>query len=184
MLNMDQEKNNVVDLRNISPADQKKDIAVPVLTPRKVEWIAPEYEHMEKEFQWFLTAGIVTFGIVMSLIILKNIFGAATITLFAVIIYMYATRKPEMLSVIIDGKGISVNNKPVSYSTINSFWVLYEPPIKDLIIIRKEHFIPKMIIPLGTANPVEVRSVLLANAVKEKEEEELLTDILARRVGF
>lgn len=177
MLNMDQEKNNVVDLRNVSPAEHTE-------APHRIEWNTVEYEHHEKEFQWFLTAGIVAFGIILSLIILKNIFGAATITLFSIIFYIYATRKPEPITVAIDGRGITVNNKFVPYSSITSFWVLYEPPIKDLIIIRKEHFVPKMMFPLGDANPVEIRSVLLANAIKEKEEEESLTDILSRRIGF
>lgn len=174
---MDQGKTNVIDLRNAAPEK-------PVSASRSIEWTTAEYEHLEKEFQWFLTAGIVAFGIILSLIILKNIFGAATITLFAVIFYLYATRKPEQITVRVDGRGITVNNKTIPYSSITSFWVLYEPPIKDLIIIRKEHFVPKTIFPLGNANPVEVRSILIANAIKEKEEEESLTDILARRMGF
>lgn len=179
---MEHEKNKVVDLRNIPAGEQKN--ATPSQAPLRLEWSAPEYEHFEKEFQWFLTAGIVAAGIILSLVILKNIFGAATIALFAVIAYLYATRKPETLAVIIDGKGISVNKKHISFSSVTSFWVLYEPPIKDLIIIRKEHFVPKTIIPLGNTNPVEVRSIMLANAIKEKEEEESLTDIFARRIGF
>lgn len=181
MLIMDQGTNNVIDLRTIAATPKEP---APSIGPSRIEWEAKEYEHIEKDFQWFLTAGIVAFGIFASLLIFKNIFGAATLLLFSIVMYMYATKKPEALSVIIDMKGISVNEKLIPYSSITSFWVLYEPPVKDLIIIRKEHFLPKTIIPLGSAHPVEVRSILLTNAIKEKEEEESLTDILARRVGF
>lgn len=179
---MDQEKSNIVDLRTVAKPEQKDTPSS--VHPQKLAWSAPEYEHHEKEFQWFLTAGIVAVSVILSLVILKNIFGAATLTLFAVIFYLYATRKPEQLTIEITGKGITINQKLIPHSSIVSFWVLYEPPIKDLIIIRKEHFIPKMTLPLGDANPVDVRNTLLAHALKEKEEEESLSDIVARRVGF
>jgi len=123
-------------------------------------------------------------GVFVSLLILKNIFGAATMLLFTIIVYLYATKKPDILSVVIDKKGVSINDTTISYSTISSFWILYEPPVKDLILIRKEKFTPKTIIPIGDINPVELRNILLENAVEEKEEEESFVDIIARKLGF
>jgi len=153
-------------------------------TPNEIHWEAEEFAYHPKDSQWFITAGIVALGIFVSLLILKNIFGAATILLFFIIIYLYATKKPDIISVTINTRGVAVKNKLTSYSNIASFWILYEPPIKELILIRKEHFTPKITIPLGTASPIEVRNILLANAVKEKEEEESLADVIARRLRF
>ena len=152
--------------------------------PNEIHWEAEEFAYHPKDSQWFITAGIVALGVFVSLLILKNVFGAATILLFFIIIYLYATKKPDIIPVTINTRGVAVKNKLAPYSNIASFWILYEPPIKELILIRKEHFTPKITIPLGTANPIEVRNILLANAVKEKEEEESLTDIIARRLRF
>ena len=152
--------------------------------PNEIHWEAEEFAYHPKDSQWFITAGIVALGVFVSLLILKNVFGAATILLFFIIIYLYVTKKTTIIPVTINTRGVAVKNKLAPYSNIASFWILYEPPIKELILIRKEHFTPKITIPLGTANPIEVRNILLANAVKEKEEEESLTDIIARRLRF
>ncbi len=174
-------ENKILDLRAMG-----KDAKTPAResAPGHIAWETEEFPYHEKDFRWFLVAGIVIAGIIISLIILKNIFGAATFLLFTVIGYLYATKKPNMLSVSIDARGISVNGTLTGYSHIASFWVLYEPPVKDLIIIQKEKFTPKTIIPLGDANPVEVRAILLANSVTEKEEEESIAEILSRRFRF
>lgn len=177
---MTQEKNDIVDLRKIAPSAPQ----TPASVPGSLSWKTEEFAYHPKDLQWFLVAGILALGIFASLLVLKNMFGAATILLFMFIMYLYATKKPDMLSVVVDGRGITVNNKRISYSDISSFWVLYEQPVKDLIIIQKAKFTPKTIIPLGQVNPVELRALLLANAIVEKEEEETLTDILARRFGF
>lgn len=177
---MTQEKTDIVDLRKIAPSASQEQISA----SSSISWETEEFTYHPKDLQWFLVGGILAFGIFASLLILKNMFGAATILLFMFIMYLYATKKPDMLSVVVDGRGITVNNKRVPYSDITSFWILYEPPVKDLILIQKAKFTPKTILPLGQVNPVELRALLLANAIIEKEEEETLTDILARRFGF
>jgi len=177
---MTQEKTDIVDLRKIAPSAPQE--RVPASS--SISWEAEEFAYHQKDLQWFLVGGILAFGIFASLLILKNVFGAVTMLLFMVIMYLYATKKPDMISMIVDGRGITVNNKRIPYSDITSFWILYEPPVKDLILIQKAKFTPKTIIPLGQANPVELRALLLTNAIVEKEEEETLTDILARRFGF
>jgi len=150
----------------------------------EISWQVEEFTWHEKDPQWFLLLGIIALGIVVSLIILKNMFGAATVLLFAIIIYIYATKKPDTLEVTVNTRGISVNGKLTPYSSLMSFWVLYEPPLKELILIHKARFTPKVVIPLGDANPLPLREILLANALLEKEEEESLVDIIARRIGF
>lgn len=174
------EKNDIVDLRKTAPSASQKKLPA----PGSMSWETEEFPYHQKDLQWFLVGGVLALGIFVSLLILKNMFGAATMLLFVFIIYLYATKKPDMLSVVVDGRGITINNKRILYSDITSFWVLYEPPVKDLILIQKAKFAPKTIIPLGQINPVELRALLLANAIIEKEEEETLTDILARRFGF
>ncbi|MCR4322724.1 MAG: hypothetical protein NUV61_01395 [Candidatus Azambacteria bacterium] len=177
---MTQEKSDIVDLRTIAPNTAQAQTHV----PGSMHWEAEEFPYNPKDLQWFLVGGIFALGLFASLLILKNMFGAVTILLFVFIIYLYATKKPDILSIVVDGRGITINRKHISYSDITSFWVLYEPPTKDLIVIQKANFTSKTIIPLGQVNPTELRALLIANAITEKEEEETLIDILARRFGF
>ncbi|MBI1755147.1 hypothetical protein HYR65_02590 [Candidatus Azambacteria bacterium] len=169
---------------NLRNASKQISASPPYQKEGELSWQTEEFAFYEKELQWFLIAGIVAAGLFVSLLILKNIFGAATILLFAVIMYMYANKKPDVITVVADARGIRVNDKLTLYSALASFWVLYEPPVKDLILIHKARFVPKVIIPLGNADPLELREILLANSVAEKEEEESLADIIARRLGF
>lgn len=180
---MAQEKDNVVDLRPLAPQSQNENPSSSS-SPSKMQWEAEEFAYHEKDLQWHIVAGVLALGIFLSLLILKNIFGAATILLFLIIIYLYSTKKPDMLSVAVDGRGITVNKKYIPYGDINSFWILYESPVKELILIQKARFSTKTVIPLGSTNPVDLRALLIANAITEKEEEETLTEILARRFRF
>ncbi len=175
------EKNEILDLRGIG---EKHDSSQNPSIPEHITWETEEFPYHEKDSQWFLLAGIIAGGIIISLVIMGNIFGAVTFLLFTVIGYLYATKKPEILSVVIDAKGISINDKLIPYSHVSSFWVFYEPPMKDLIIIQKEKFTIKTIIPLDNTHPVDVRALLLHNAMVEKEEEESIAEILSRRFHF
>ena len=178
---MPEHNKEILDLRAL---DKSAEMPERAHAPEQIGWETEEFPYHEKDFRWFALAGIVITGIVASLLILKNVFGAATLLLFAVIGYLYATKKPDMLRVTVDAKGVTVNGKLTPYSHIASFWVLYEPPVKDLVIIQKEKFTPKTMIPLGSANPVEIRALLIANAIAEKEEEESIADILSRILRF
>lgn len=174
-------KEEALDLRGMN---ENTDTLQATKIQERIAWETEEFPYHEKDTQWFLLAGIVVGGIIISLLIMGNVFGAVTFLLFAIIGYLYATKKPEMLSVEINTKGVSVNNKLIPYSHIASFWIFYEPPLKDLIIIQKEKFTIKTIIPLNDAHPVDVRTLLLHNAITEKEEEESFAEILSRRFRF
>lgn len=178
---MEDNKKGIIDLRGLG--HQTKDVEKTGI-PEHISWETEEFPYHEKDSQWFLLAGIIAAAIIISLVILQNIFGAVTFLLFAVIGYLYASKKPEILNVVIDARGVTVNGKLIPYFHINSFWILYEPPLKDLILIQKEKFTIKTIIPLGDTHPVEVRALLLHNAIAEKEEEESIAEILSRRFRF
>lgn len=153
-------------------------------TEDKISWSSYEFTHHEKDRQWFLVFWVVAGGVFGSLLILGNVFGAATMALFAVILYIYALKEPNIIHCEINKEGVIFNDRLFPYSSIASFWALYDPPVKDLIIISKHMIVPKISIPLGDANPVEIREMILANGVLEKEEEESISEMIARRLRF
>ncbi len=171
---------HIVDLRALNterePAKQN--------AHREIRWETEEFPYREKNPQWFLIGGILLFGVCASLVILKNFFGAAVMLLFGVVIYMHALKKPAILTVIVSARGITVNDKLTPYEAITSFWVIYEPPVKELILIKKDRFHLKTVVPLGDADPVALREALIEQGITEQEEQESISEIIARRLGF
>ncbi len=150
----------------------------------EIEWSAYEFLHHEKDRQWFLVFWIISGGVFASLLIFGNTFGAATMALFIIILYMYALKKPETIHCKLTQEGVVFNDRLFPYNNISSFWILYEPPVKELIIISKHKLMPKISIPIDDANPTEIREIMLNNGVLEKEEEETLSEIIARKLRF
>jgi hypothetical protein len=149
-----------------------------------IEWSAYEFEYHKKDQRWFLIFWIISGGIFFSSIILGNIFGAATLALFSIIIYMYTTKEPEKIKCRISSKGLLFNDRLFPFNSLSSFWIFYENDIKKLIIISNYKMMPKIEIPLGDANPVKIREILIKNGIEEKEEEESISDIIARKLRF
>ncbi len=155
-----------------------------IKTDDSISWSAYEFLHHEKDKRWFLIFWILSIGVFVSLLIFANFFGAATIALFTVILYMYAIKEPAITNCEIGSEGITLNDRLFPHNSLSSFWILYEPPVKELILISKHKVMPKISIQLGNANPVEIRELLLQNGLLEKEEEESISEIIARKIRF
>ena len=153
-------------------------------TEDEISWQAYEFLYYKKDKQWFLVFWIISASVFVSLIILKNIFGAATIALFTIVLYMYAIKKPNIIECKINRQKVIFDNKAVPLSGISHFWIVYNPPIKELILISKHRATPKISIPLENADPLQIREFLLENGVIEKEVEESISEAIARKLKF
>jgi len=153
-------------------------------TDNSIEWSCYEFEYHHKDQRWFLVFWIISGGLIFSSVILGNIFGAAMLALFAVIIYMYSNKEPDVISCKLSGEGVIFNERIFPFGTISSFWILYDHDIKKLIIISSQKVMPKIVIPLGGANPVEIREFFIKKGIEEREEEESISDIIARKLRF
>ncbi len=149
-----------------------------------IEWSAYEFEYHKKDKRWFLIFWIISAGLFFSSIILGNIFGSAMLVLFSIIIYLYASKEPEIITCKITSQGLFLNNRIFPFSSISSFWIFYETGVKKLTLISKHKIMPKIDIPLGNTNPVKIRELLIKKGIEEKEEEEAISDIIARKLRF
>lgn len=150
----------------------------------EIEWTAYEFIYHEKDTKWLVSFWIITGAFFVSALITKNVFGAAVITLFAVVLYMYAIKHPGIMHCKIIRQGVTLNDRLFPFSSISSFWILYEPPVKELILISKHRVMPRIVIPLENADPVAIREAMLSAGITEKEEEEPFSNIIARRLRF
>jgi len=104
--------------------------------------------------------------------------------LTAVVLYIYALKKPRKIKFSISGRGIQVDQSLYGFDGLKSFWIFYEPPeIKELSIRSKKKFIPYVKIPLGNQNPAEIRKFLL-KFLPERKHQESIAETLAKKIRF
>lgn len=150
----------------------------------ELEWTAYEFTYHHKDIRWLASFWVIAAALFASMLIAKNLFGAAVIALFSVVLHMYATKQPDIANCKINGRGIILNDRLFPFSSISSFWILYEPPIKELIFISKHRAMPRIVIPLENANPTDIREMMLRAGILEREEEEPISNIIARILRF
>ena len=150
----------------------------------EVSWSAPEYEHIPKSNEWYWILGILTVALAIAALLLKNILFASFIVLAGFTAALYGTKKPKVVKFVVGARGAQIDDKIYPYENLKSFWIKYDPPQKkELEIISKKLFMPRLILPLEDADPNEVRAILI-RALKEEETKDSLSEIIAERLGF
>jgi hypothetical protein len=102
--------------------------------------------------------------------------------LFAIILFLQAHQDPKQISFKITELGVVVGNRFYSFSELDSFFIIYNPPdVKTLFLETKEVLKPMIRVPLLDMNPVDVKNVLRAYLPENFEREnEPLSDRAAR----
>src|SRR3989338_192996 len=147
-------------------------------------WEAPEFDYRPENTTYITILGIFLIaGAVIAALFQSYIF-AALLVLAGFLSLVAARRMPRMITIAITGRGIAAGRGHHDFSNLKSFWISYNPPLfKELILESKGTFTPTIRIPLGDADPVELRDVLVG-FLKEERREETLVDILGKRIGF
>ncbi len=149
-----------------------------------VEWQSLEYEYHEKSSDWYWAVGIITVGFFALAIILKNFLFALMALIAGFTLAMYGAKKPKTVSFAITSRGIKIGNVLYPYDDLKSFWINYDPPrVKELYVISKKVLLPQLSIPLGTADPNQIREHLM-KFLEEKEIQESFADAIARFFRF
>ncbi len=148
------------------------------------EWSASEYMHHEKTADWFFAAGIIAFGFLVLAIILKNALFVILLIVATFSIFILGNRPPRLVVFAITSRGFKIDNRLFPFSTLDHFWLNYDPPqTKELYIVSQKMLMPQITIPLGHTDPNEIREHL-AKFLEEKEIEEPMSHIIARFLRF
>jgi len=85
----------------------------------------------------------------------------------------------------INPDGIKVDNYFYDYDDLKSFWIFYEAEegIKVLSLHSKKTFLPHIHIPIGNANPILIREVLV-HYLPEIRQELTIIDRLEKLIGL
>lgn len=149
-----------------------------------IKWKAHEHQHTDKSRDWFWALWIIAIAGAATAIILSNILFAVLIIVGAFTVSLHATKRPSLINFEINDRGIVINGKLHSYSTIDSFWVDEEnQTIPKLLVKSKKMLSLHIIIPLENVSSLEVRKYLL-DQLQEEEDSEPLTQKIVEFFGF
>lgn len=136
------------------------------------QWEAHEYEYIEKHPKWYWIMGIALLAIIVYAIITNSILMAITFIMIGMLGYVYAEREPKMIQMEINPEGVIADKIMYEYDDLKSFWIFYEVEagFKVLSLHSQKTFLPHIHIPVGDANPILIREVLLSYLPEIRQE--------------
>ena len=146
---------------------EEKFVDIKINKPVVLKWKAKDIEIPRKKI---ILIGVLAFLIIVYFVFLKNYFGALVIFLCFVVFNLYYGKKPKESHFAIKNEGIQANNQLLKYGDLKIFWINYQAGrVKELKLISKKRFMPEISIPIGDADPVKIREIIL-KFLPEKEE--------------
>ncbi len=145
-------------------------------------WSAPEYEDRERSRDWFWALGIIGVTTTIAALIFGNYFFAVLLILSTVLLGIFATKKPEMVSYELNPMGLKIGSRLYPYENIKSFWIQLGKPI--LFVHSERAFMPILSIPITEDIAPNIHEIMLSQNVAEVEMKEHLGDLIMERLGF
>lgn len=160
-----------------TPQSERREYLAPLFS-----WSAEEQSLTDEERRG---RNIVIIGgaalLVLAALWWGNILFAIFIALAAFVLYASGNGKQKTVKCAVTPQGVKIESRVYEFSDIRSFWIFYDPAdIKELSLESKKTMMPQIRAPLGNADPVKLRELLL-KFLPEKKHEESLADIIGRK---
>src|SRR6185369_6904786 len=131
-----------------------------------ISWDAPEHLYVEKNNDWYWAVGIITITAATLAIIFNNIVFGILILVMAFALVVHAAKKPKIIHIEINDRGIVIDNTLYPFLTIESFWIdAHEFPPKILLKSHKT-FMTLVTIYIEEVDPEKVREIRLKYIVE------------------
>ncbi|MEA3273441.1 MAG: hypothetical protein U9Q72_02515 [Patescibacteria group bacterium] len=184
-------KQNIIDLKTIeqkkagnqspSSSSSLKSQSQPEIV---YSWKAREYEQYTRTKKWYLIGGILMGAVIIGAFWTGNWMMGITFILVVIVGGLYLKKEPRMIEFKIMKKGIEADQVFYSFNNLKSFWIFYGLPQDSYVsIARKKTYFPYLQLPIGDADPVEIRKELL-KLLPEKEHKEEITNAIGRLIKF
>jgi len=148
-----------------------------------ITWSAPEYEHKDRGADWYIALGVIAISASVASFLLGNMLFGIFILIGMFTLAMYGMKKPDIIDVEINRRGISANNKVYPFRTLDSFWIEEYAKEPKIIVQSEKLLMPYIIIPLGNTDSEEIRDFLI-EYLEEEEHAEPLSHKLMDYLGF
>lgn len=144
----------------------------------KFSWNTVEYFHTEKTNDWYWIVGIVTLSAALIAVILNNVIFAILIIVSAFTLSIFASRRPDVVSVTIDKLGVTFGRTRYPYSNLESFWLETRDGYPRLLLKSKKVFMPFVVIHTEDEDTEEIKNMMSQYLPEEENTEPLLEKVL------
>lgn len=145
----------------------------------RLSWRTVEYIHTDKTSDWYWIVGIITISIAVIAIILNNIIFAILVIVSSFTLSLFASRKPDVVPVVIDNLGVTFGKTHYPYLHLDSFWIETRDNLPRLLLKSKKLFMPYIVIHLeDEVGPNEIRAMLVNHLTEEEHTEPLMEKVL------
>ena len=143
------------------------------------------YDHTEpKSADWYWALGIIAVAGAATSFILGNILFAILILVGALSLSLHAARPRQKITVLLNHKGLALNETLYPYESLESFWVEEEGGSIPKLFLKSGHALtPQLMVFLEDIAPEDVREYLLEH-LEEEEMTEPFTQKIAEFLGF
>lgn len=152
------------------------------LTP--IEWTASEYISHEKSAGWhgmlFAAAGVL---ITVVFIVSRDILSTIVIALSAVAMSVYAKKKPEQKSYLLDSQGITIDGTLYPFANFKSFSIVEEGSINSVWLKPLQRLVPTTVIYFPPDQEEKIEDLLSYYLPFEQKSMDAI-DRMTRRIRF
>jgi hypothetical protein len=147
-------------------------------------WQAPEFRHYPKNAAWYLTLLIIALLIITFQIIQKDIFGAVSIVIFTIFIYIFSRQRPRIVNIRLTTAGIGIDESFIPYKSVKHFWVVDNQNHRTLNVETTAFLNRTLILELADQDPDTVRNIMSELAPEHSETEETFAQRIMHKLKF
>jgi hypothetical protein len=150
-----------------------------------LSWEIPEYSKYQRGTVWYISAVVVTAGLLFYALYDHNYLFALIIVMFLIISIFINTGHEAKMDFVITTMGIGIGEKFYDYEAFHSFSVIYKPQenLKMLYLEFGSVLRPRASISLTDVNPLAVREILMERIPEDLDRtDEPHTDFFAKKL--
>lgn len=138
-----------------------------------ITWQASEYIHHEKGPVWFVVFGLVIAALLVAVyFLIEDIISIVVIILMAIMVIIYANRKPKTLRYTLNYEGLTIEEKNYPYEVFRSFSIVNDRGVQSIYLEPIERFMPPIsvyFLPEDAGRIVNMMGMHLPASQKEQD---------------
>ncbi|MFA6463965.1 MAG: hypothetical protein WCV55_03085 [Candidatus Paceibacterota bacterium] len=149
-------------------------------------WETYAFQYKKKTADWFWAVGIISLAIAIIAAIYSDSLFALFILIVGALLIATGDKKPDLLVIKLNDKGLEINSTLYPFQNIKTFWVEDTKNSVPKLILRIERVInPMMVLPIETdyIEPSVIRDHFL-NFVPEDKAVEPFAHKIMEYLGF
>ena len=156
-----------------------------MVNQKEISWSAPEYLHYPKSALWFGVLSGVAAALVGYFLWQRDFLTAVMFALLFLMVLYFAKTPARTLQIVLDSRGVKINNNLIPYQQLKKFWIVYHPPEVKILNFETTAFVNRYLtLQLMSEDPMRLREFLLQYLPEDAGRPEQASSKLARTLRF